>query len=98
MPLPSDLAQELIDTILDFLHDDRESLLSSSLVSRKWVPAPRYHIFEQIAINHLVTGRQGRFRDTAHKFLAICSSPHCTILSSVHNVVLNIDTELAPTS
>ncbi|KAJ7084978.1 hypothetical protein C8R44DRAFT_651389, partial [Mycena epipterygia] len=50
MSSAEDLAQELIDAILDFLHEDHGSLLSSSRVARKWVPAPRYHIFERIAI------------------------------------------------
>ncbi|KAJ7116104.1 hypothetical protein C8R43DRAFT_1112965, partial [Mycena crocata] len=98
MSSTTDLAQELVDIILDFLHDDRGSLLSSSLVAWKWVPATRYHIFERVAISHFFTGHQGRhqFRDTAHEFLSICGSPHCTILPSIQNVVLNIDTEFNP--
>ncbi|KAJ6477213.1 hypothetical protein DFH09DRAFT_1006415 [Mycena vulgaris] len=102
MSLEPDLAQELIDTILDFLHDDLESLLASSLVARKWVPAPRYHIFERIAINHFVAGRRGhpghRLRNTAWGFLELCGSPHCTLLPSVQNVVLNINTESPPSA
>ncbi|KAJ7022319.1 hypothetical protein C8F04DRAFT_971679, partial [Mycena alexandri] len=50
MALGDDLAQELVDTILDFLHDDQKSLLSSSLIARKWVPATRYHVFERITL------------------------------------------------
>ncbi|KAJ7438364.1 hypothetical protein B0H11DRAFT_1829309, partial [Mycena galericulata] len=94
----STYAQELIDTILDFLHDDRASLLSSSLVGRTWVPATRYHIFERIAINHFSTGHRGdhHFRDTAHPFLSICGSPHCSILMSIRTVVLNVNTDFAP--
>ncbi|KAJ6559994.1 hypothetical protein B0H19DRAFT_1260660 [Mycena capillaripes] len=87
-----DLAQELVDTIVDFLHDDRGSLLSSSLVARNWVPATRHHVFERITINHFFTGRAGRgFRDTAHPFLAICRSPYCTITSGIQSVLLNIE-------
>ncbi|KAJ7649604.1 hypothetical protein B0H17DRAFT_1102168 [Mycena rosella] len=93
-----DLAQELIDHILDFLHDDPISLLSSSLVARNWVPAPRYHIFEKIAINYYFRpGYQLRL-DTANGFLATCDSPYSTILPSVHSVVLNISTELDETA
>ncbi|KAJ7121433.1 hypothetical protein C8R44DRAFT_786259 [Mycena epipterygia] len=95
------LAQELIDAILDFLHDDRESLLSSSLVARKWVPAPRHHIFaERIALNFTELGppAYNRSSNTAHEFLAISRSPYCSILPAIRNVVLNVDTELDGTS
>ncbi|KAJ6557738.1 hypothetical protein B0H19DRAFT_1148444 [Mycena capillaripes] len=98
MPASVDIAQELVDTILDFLYDDRRSLLSSSLIARKWVPATRHHLFEKITINHFFTGRAGHlFRDTAHSFMEISRSPHCTILPSIGSVVLNIDTDPAPT-
>ncbi|KAJ6453426.1 hypothetical protein C8R47DRAFT_997696, partial [Mycena vitilis] len=81
----SDIAQELIDAILDFLYDDRESLLSSSLVARNWVPATRYHIFDELTITHFWAGYQ--YRDTARSFLNICKSPYCTIMPSVTRVV-----------
>ncbi|KAJ7649595.1 hypothetical protein B0H17DRAFT_1102161 [Mycena rosella] len=97
MAFSVDLAQELIDHILDFLHDDRGSLLSSSLVARQWVPAPRYHIFERITINRYFTAGH-HFRETTQNFLSICASPHCTILPSVQSVILNINTELGPAS
>ncbi|KAF7360072.1 hypothetical protein MVEN_00735300 [Mycena venus] len=97
MPLSADLAQELIDSILDFLHDDRESLLFSGLVARKWVPATRYHLFERITVNHFFTRRAGHFfRDSAHSFLEICRSPHCTIIPAIQDVILNVDTDPAP--
>ncbi|KAJ7763225.1 hypothetical protein DFH07DRAFT_813152 [Mycena maculata] len=97
MPVEADIAQELIDAILDFLHDDRQSLLHSSLVTRKWVPATRHHIFERIVINHFFAGHRCRgHRDNAHRFLAICDSPHCTILPSVRNVLVNVDTKISP--
>ncbi|KAJ7301125.1 hypothetical protein DFH08DRAFT_724630, partial [Mycena albidolilacea] len=50
MPPSADIAQELIDTILDFLYDDHSSLFSASLVARKWVPTTRHHVFERIII------------------------------------------------
>ncbi|KAJ7458268.1 hypothetical protein B0H11DRAFT_2061495 [Mycena galericulata] len=95
MPANADIAQELIDTILDFLHDDRASLLSSSLVARKWVPASRHHIFERIVINHFLAPRRG-FRDNAHTFLDICASPRCSIIPAIRTVVLNVNTEFGP--
>lgn len=93
----SDIAQELVDTILDFLHEDRRSLLSSSLIARRWVPATRHHLFEEITINHFFTGRAGHlFKDTAHSFLDLFRSPHCTILPSIQSVVLHVDIDPAP--
>lgn len=96
MPPSADIAQELIDTILDFLYDDHSSLLSASLVARKWVPTTRHHVFEQIIINHFFPGRGRSFRDSAHSFLALCRSPHCSILRSVQDVLLNVDTDPVP--
>ncbi|KAJ7450991.1 hypothetical protein B0H11DRAFT_2076662 [Mycena galericulata] len=95
MAVSADVAQELIDGILDFLYDDRASLLSSSLVARKWVPATRHHLFARIAVHHFLAGRLG-FKDNAHSFLEICGSPHCSILPSIRTVVLDVDTEFTP--
>ncbi|KAJ7776903.1 hypothetical protein DFH07DRAFT_951521 [Mycena maculata] len=89
------IAQELIDTILDFLHDDIPSLLSSSLVAKKWVAAPRHHIFACITINHFLPGFGLGLVDNAHLFLDICNSPHCSIIWSIRSVVFNVDTEVS---
>ncbi|KAJ7626071.1 hypothetical protein FB45DRAFT_1060600 [Roridomyces roridus] len=93
-----DLAQELIDEILEFLHDDLPSLLSTSLVARKWVFTPRRHVFASIAVYHCFLGhRHGAgFVDNAHRFLDICRSPHCSILPSIREVAVNINTDFSP--
>ncbi|KAJ6455210.1 hypothetical protein C8R45DRAFT_1222624 [Mycena sanguinolenta] len=96
MALATEIAKELVDNILDFLHDDRPTLLSSSLVARRWVSTPRHHIFKRITINHYFPGRGHFFKDSAHGFLDICKSPHCTILRSVRDVVLNVDSDSVP--
>ncbi|KAJ6533802.1 hypothetical protein DFH09DRAFT_1325652 [Mycena vulgaris] len=83
------LAQELIDTVLDFLHDDAESLRRSSLVAHAWIPTPRHHLFSHTAINCFFSGR-ATVRDNAHSFLALCGSPHRTILAAMQSVALNI--------
>ncbi|KIP02378.1 hypothetical protein PHLGIDRAFT_297748 [Phlebiopsis gigantea 11061_1 CR5-6] len=44
------LPQELIDYVMDFLHDDRASLRVCTLVSHTWLPAGRLHLFS----DHLV--------------------------------------------
>lgn len=43
--------QELCDSFIDHLHDDRESLESCSLVCKTWVPPSRYHLFESIQLS-----------------------------------------------
>ena len=45
------LANELIDTVIDFLHEDRSSLRACALVSKSCLPSARYHLFSVIAIN-----------------------------------------------
>ncbi|KAJ7246148.1 hypothetical protein B0H12DRAFT_1306492 [Mycena haematopus] len=95
MPLAEGIAKELVDHIPDFLYDDRPSLLSSSLVARTWVSTPRHHVCKRVT-THFFPGRGYPFKDSAHNFLAIFRSPHCTILPPVRDVVLNVDCAPAP--
>jgi hypothetical protein len=44
------LPQELVDTIIDHLHDDPVTLRSSALVCSAWLPASRHHILHRIFI------------------------------------------------
>ncbi|KAL4250302.1 hypothetical protein ABKN59_003150 [Abortiporus biennis] len=44
------LPQNIIDRIIDFLHDDRYSLKSCSLVSRSWLDTSRYHLYGVMTI------------------------------------------------
>ena len=45
------LANELIDTVIDFLHEDRPSLCAFALVSKSCLPSARYHLFSDIDVN-----------------------------------------------
>ncbi|KAJ7306743.1 hypothetical protein DFH08DRAFT_513527 [Mycena albidolilacea] len=64
-----DLPQELIDTIVDILHDDGPSLKSCSLAARTFVISARKHIFKKIEILSS--------SDTSQRFYELlCSSPH----------------------
>ncbi|KAJ7726478.1 hypothetical protein B0H16DRAFT_1592351 [Mycena metata] len=49
-PKMLDLPQELIDRIIDDLHDDWHSLAECSLVCWAWVPASRVHLFAEITL------------------------------------------------
>ncbi|KAJ7863832.1 hypothetical protein B0H14DRAFT_3443937 [Mycena olivaceomarginata] len=64
-----DLPQELVDTILDDLHDDVPSLKSCSLAARTFVISARKHIFKKIEILSSSDASQ-RFYEL------LCSSPH----------------------
>lgn len=44
------LAQELTDYIIDFLHDDPDTLRQVSLVSKAWLDRSRHHLFETLSI------------------------------------------------
>jgi hypothetical protein len=64
-----DLSQELVDTILDILHNDIPSLKSCSLAARAFVISARKHIFKKIEIISS--------SDTSQRFYEfLCSSPH----------------------
>jgi hypothetical protein len=43
------IPQEVIDYIIDHLHDDKETLRKCSLVSRAWLPSSSLHLFECLA-------------------------------------------------
>lgn len=46
-----ELAPELIDLIIDFLHDNKGALCNCALVCRAWVPRSRYHSFSVISLH-----------------------------------------------
>ncbi|KAJ7868606.1 hypothetical protein B0H14DRAFT_312050 [Mycena olivaceomarginata] len=64
-----DLPQELVDTILDILHDDGPSLKSCSLAARIFVISARKHLFKKLEILSSSDASQ-RFYEL------LCSSPH----------------------
>jgi hypothetical protein len=45
------LPVELTDRIIDFLHSQRRTLAICSLVCKGWVPASRYHFFQELRLN-----------------------------------------------
>jgi len=46
------LPQELTDYIIDFLHDDPDTLKRASLVSKAWLDCSRHHLFETLSIKY----------------------------------------------
>ncbi|KAJ7089534.1 hypothetical protein C8R44DRAFT_892229 [Mycena epipterygia] len=68
----SQLAQELVDHIIDFLHDSPEDWPACALVSRAWVYTAQHHIFRCIYFTSPVEyeNRWARFLETSE------TSPH----------------------
>lgn len=52
------LSPELLDTVIDFLHDDVDTLKHCGLVCRQWYPSSRYHLFRSVKFTWL-----GPYRD-----------------------------------
>ncbi|KIP02383.1 hypothetical protein PHLGIDRAFT_79196, partial [Phlebiopsis gigantea 11061_1 CR5-6] len=44
------LAQELVDHIIDFLHNDPATLRSCTLVAHTWLPSSRFHLFSRVEV------------------------------------------------
>ncbi|KAF8504129.1 hypothetical protein JB92DRAFT_2738567, partial [Gautieria morchelliformis] len=40
--------QELIDAVIDNLHEDHGALLACSLVCRSWLPSSQRHLFRRV--------------------------------------------------
>lgn len=47
----ANLLPEIIDMVIDHLHDDRASLRACASVSRNWLPACRFHLFRTLTVN-----------------------------------------------
>ena len=39
---------ELVDRVIDYLHDDAKTLIACSLTAREWVPSTRLHLFKRL--------------------------------------------------
>ena len=47
---PVRLPQELVDAILDYLHDENKTMQSCALVCHAWLPSSRNHLFAKICL------------------------------------------------
>ena len=45
------LPNEILDIIIDFLHDDQDALQTCSLVCKSWLPSTRFHRFRNKSKN-----------------------------------------------
>jgi hypothetical protein len=85
----SNAPTEILESILNFLHDDRTSLFSASLVCRTWVHTPRHHLFHRTLIMEIF-GRGRLMEDNARSFLALAELKDCTILPAIQHIILVI--------
>ncbi|KAJ6451645.1 hypothetical protein C8R45DRAFT_1223821 [Mycena sanguinolenta] len=83
------LPQELTDKILDCLYDDKPSLGQCSLVCWAWVPATRFHIFNNVTLRR----RWNRVMHPQFRvFLDMLAADSCTLAPFVVHLTLeNLD-------
>lgn len=75
-------AQELVDFMIDFLHDDELTLGACALVCKQFIPSSRFHLFNTVLL------RPHR----AESFSDLLNSAHVTFLHHLHSV--KIDEEI----
>lgn len=51
------LYNELVDMVIDHLHDDKDALAACSLVSRLWRNSSQYHLLENVTLHGVATAR-----------------------------------------
>lgn len=61
-PEESKLPQELVDIIIDYLGDEKDTLSACCLVSRRWVPSARVHLFREVHISFHAYMRRYRLK------------------------------------
>jgi|ERR1700722_7438418 len=76
----TDHVPELIDHIISFLDDDRETVKACSLVCKNWLPSSQYSLF----------GRLGLESSTLQSFIELLNSPVSTIPNRVHTLDITL--------
>ena len=88
MPTLIHIPNDIVECVLDFLHDDKSSLLASSVVSKSWIVPCQTHLFNSLRI----VGAPDNFES----FLRFCSKndriSRLIRLISVEGVATGIDT------
>jgi hypothetical protein len=67
---------ELVDWILDFLHDDISTLQVCSLVCKAWLPTARFHLFRKFVLS----------RKNRGEFFKLLSSPHSLLPTVIRSL------------
>jgi hypothetical protein len=88
--MPSIFPSELYDYTIDYLHNDRPTLYTCSLVCADWLPSSRHHLFTRIE-HHL--DLQNVQRD-----LAVLDNPLATIPSYITRLCIDGTEDIEPDS
>ncbi|KAF9457935.1 hypothetical protein BDZ94DRAFT_1325900 [Collybia nuda] len=90
MKLSMSFSPELIDLIINHLHDHSESLLHCALVGRNWTFAARYHLFSAVTLHKSLSSyNPNKNVPRLELFLRLLNSPHSTIRpQDVHEITL----------
>lgn len=78
------LPQELIDRILDFLHNDPQSLSQCRTVCKCWLPCASYHLFDRLTVDRLL----GLSRSTVMPYVRSLRINYTGYLNGLHLPVL----------
>ncbi|KAJ7474046.1 hypothetical protein FB451DRAFT_1558302 [Mycena latifolia] len=84
-----ELAQELVDHIIDCCHlADKDTMSSCGLVCKRWLPRSRCHLFSKVSLNP----------DSLRSFVDLIDSSSFPILSFIRHLTLEHDTDLFDTT
>jgi hypothetical protein len=73
-----DIPPEIVDQIIDALHDDKKSLAACALVYSKWLAPSRRHLFRKVALT----------TENIQAFLNLLDSPHSTLHKFTKNLAM----------
>ena len=75
MSLQVKLPPELLDRVIDFLHDDITNLKACSLVSWEWVASSQLHLFRNVQLRHCTRNDATSSTDCHRLYDVLSSSP-----------------------
>ena len=74
--------QEIIDMIIDYLHNDRGTLLVCALTCTAWTPRSYHHLFHSISIGFISNPTLNKFST----LIKLLDNPHCTFAAHVRHL------------
>ncbi|KAK0491789.1 hypothetical protein EDD18DRAFT_540346 [Armillaria luteobubalina] len=91
LPAASPLPQELIDTIIDYLHNDARSLRACALIATSWLKRSQQNLFSQITLAERSSLHESKRLTLAEQFSRLIeSAPHISTLVQ-HLVIIESD-------
>ncbi|CAL1711933.1 unnamed protein product [Somion occarium] len=87
-PFPREFFPEIVDLILDHLHDDKASLKACSLVCKAWLTSCRFHLFYELHVPYCTT-----IADVGFEPFADFLYDHPSVRGFIRKLVLKADDE-----